>query len=275
MKARALASPIRRCPNTATSLPRYFLQDFELVRHPESDTPWWVPGPLAFEQLEQRGTSKQSSSKECPAELSSDQASLKQDSTRQSPRSPITGYALCRKSVVDRIGGPNKRYAALLQAVRTGLAAGPSIKTAVWRSDMGDVLLQMMRRRAVDALIAQATTSGRPELDKFLMQPVGSLDEARHTRNNGCILWLPVEQPSSAPYATLDLEEAKYGKKVVVHNLNWLLGEAELGRLRESSELFKDNEVVVLQFGNSTSVTKLHQLFWRLQGYLSQGFGVS
>lgn len=44
--ALALATPIRRCELTRTSLPSFFLQDFNLLAHPETNEPWWVPGRL-------------------------------------------------------------------------------------------------------------------------------------------------------------------------------------------------------------------------------------
>lgn len=51
--AEALMTPMRRCGNTNTSLPRYFYQDFELVDHPDPKVTagWWAPGPLTFDNL--------------------------------------------------------------------------------------------------------------------------------------------------------------------------------------------------------------------------------
>lgn len=52
--ALALMTPMRRCNNSNTSLPRYFYQDFELVDNPytNQEAGWWAPGPLTFENLE-------------------------------------------------------------------------------------------------------------------------------------------------------------------------------------------------------------------------------
>ncbi|KAK4157523.1 hypothetical protein C8A00DRAFT_11639 [Chaetomidium leptoderma] len=41
--AQALATPVRRCPITSTSLPRFFFQGFDLRLHPETGKPWLVP----------------------------------------------------------------------------------------------------------------------------------------------------------------------------------------------------------------------------------------
>lgn len=42
--AQALATPIRLCAATSISLPNFFLQDLNLMAHPETGEPWWVPG---------------------------------------------------------------------------------------------------------------------------------------------------------------------------------------------------------------------------------------
>ncbi|KAL2890587.1 Esterase-like protein [Ceratocystis lukuohia] len=41
--ARMLASPLRVDPLTDAFLPREFLASFEVVRHPETSSPWWAP----------------------------------------------------------------------------------------------------------------------------------------------------------------------------------------------------------------------------------------
>ncbi|GAB0134691.1 hypothetical protein EsDP_00003052 [Epichloe bromicola] len=252
--AQALATPIRRCPNTNTSLPRYFLQDFELVKHPSEDTLWWAPGPLAFEGLQPENPSSVSSSR---------------TSTGSPPRktSPITVYTLSRKSVLDKIGGPNKKYAALLSAVRTGMAVGPSVRTAVWRHDMGDALLNMMRRHATDALIAKSTGEGHqtdPDIQPSRWEEVG------HVKLRGCALWLPGKDEPSTHIATMNVDNAKYGQTIAVHKLNWLLGEPEVQRLKSESRMFRDHNVLVLRQEKNTPTMRLHLLLWRLQGYLAQ-----
>ncbi|KAL3419556.1 hypothetical protein PVAG01_08054 [Phlyctema vagabunda] len=44
--AQALATPPRQCQLTKVILPRYFLQDFNVVRHPETGQPFYVPRSL-------------------------------------------------------------------------------------------------------------------------------------------------------------------------------------------------------------------------------------
>lgn len=277
--AQALATPIRRCPNSATSLPRYFLQDFEMIRHPETGTAWWAPGPLAFEHVQptkrpdesQEDRDNESDKAAAAAELVSASAPGSSDTTTGSARprrSPITSYTLSRKSLIDMVGGPNKKYLALLSAIRTGMAVAPESRDAVWREDMGSLLLGMMRRHATDALIARGNRPHGPK-DRFI-QPCVNWKDVEGVRLRGCVIWLPENSDGPRQYATLDVEGAQYGRKMVVHNLRWLLGDNEVQRLRDSAEVFQEGEIFVLKQWTSTSMMKLHLLLWKLQGYLAE-----
>ncbi|KAK1469700.1 hypothetical protein CMEL01_01467 [Colletotrichum melonis] len=42
----ALASPVRFCPVTGTSLPKYFLQNFKAVTNPDTQGHWFIPGDV-------------------------------------------------------------------------------------------------------------------------------------------------------------------------------------------------------------------------------------
>ncbi|EGR46308.1 uncharacterized protein TRIREDRAFT_80312 [Trichoderma reesei QM6a] len=283
--AQALATPIRKCPNSAISLPRYFLQDFELVQHPTTGKPWWAPGPLSFEHVqptkrldeEQPDISKGLNEEALTRKPESAPVALRKDGTadsekdaRRPRRAPITSYTLNRKSLVDMIGGKNKKYLSVLLAVRTGMAVTPDSREAVWREDMGEVLLQKMRQQATDALVLRGNRL-QPHEDKHrFIEPCASWKDVEGVKLRGCVLWLPEKRDAARQYATLDIEGAQYGKKMVVHNLWWLLGEQEVQRLRESAELFREGEIFVLKQWGSTSMMRLHMLLWRLQGYLAE-----
>lgn len=290
--ALALISPMRWCYNTQVMLPRYFLQDFEVVEHPETKSPWWAPGPSGFEKVVPRPFSEAIGQEDEPelepeeqeegesdrppkgSEQSTTDAKV-EESPKPSPdgedrywRAPLTGYTLNRKRVIDAIGG-NQRRKMLPQLIvrRTGTANTINIRNLVWRSDMGDVLLKMLRRRAVDGLIYRATRSNSPDW-KFV-EPCSSWDATKDVFLRGCVLWIPKEdQGARNQYATIDVE-AKFGSKMAVHDLRWLLGEEEVKRLKESAEVYRDNEIIVLKQWRSESMIKLHQLLWRLQGYLA------
>ncbi|KAL6854502.1 hypothetical protein J3F83DRAFT_754741 [Trichoderma novae-zelandiae] len=283
--AQALATPVRRCPNSMTSLPRYFLQDFELIKHPTTGKAWWAPGPLAFEHVQPTkrldeehpditngpaGEASARSAKPNPVPRQKDAAADSDKDAQRPRRAPITSYTLNRKSLVDMVGGRNKKYLSVLLAVRTGMAITPDSRGAVWREDMGDVLLQMMRQQATDALAVRGSRL-QPHEDKHrFIEPCASWKDVEGVKLRGCVLWLPEKKDAARQYATLDIEGAQYGKKMAVHNLYWLLGEEEVQRLRESAELFREGEIFVLKQWGSTSMMRLHLLLWRLQGYLGE-----
>ncbi|TWU77632.1 hypothetical protein ED733_008021 [Metarhizium rileyi] len=252
--AQALATPLRRCPNTEAILPRYFLQDFEVVKHPQDDSLWWAPGPLAFENLtdknkpsgDQIQIADAATAEQQPQKSGNDDGTPAATSSIRLRRSPITSYVLSRKSVVDMIGGPNRRYAASLLAARTGMAMAPITKSPVWRRDMSDIFLQMIRQQAVDALCARSGTEGL-ERNK-LIQPCKGWEHVKDVELRGCVLFCGLgKEGPSIQYATLDIDGAKYGSKLPVYNLRWLLGESEFVRLRDKSKLFQENEILVLQ----------------------------
>lgn len=290
--ALALISPMRRDVTTDTLLPRYFFQDFELVQHPdpEETKPWWVPGPLSFdsvvpehgpERTPKKGQGKgpkgvmkegekqvmENEEAEITIEGEGSTTTEKPARKQRMQRAPLVGYTLARKGVVEAI--PREKILPKLLALRHGMAVttAPKAKEMVWREDMADVVLNMMRRTAVDALIHRGIGSSGPEF-KFI-EPCANWDEAKKVLLRGCILWIPKEDDGkSHQYATLDVENVKFGDKMPVHDLNWLLGEEELRRLRDSNALFRDNEILVLKQWRSTAMIRLHQLLWRLQGYL-------
>ncbi|KAF4945755.1 hypothetical protein FGADI_11687 [Fusarium gaditjirri] len=318
--AEALISPTRWCKNTNTCLPRYFLQDFELVEHPdpEQTSNWWAPGPFSFlrvkptreerevemeskdlksiwkgiervrrqiglvqNEIEKMATEASSTkAKETPedsdakAETNTKVGDAEMNEGLIERRARIVAYTLARKRLIDMIGGLEKSkrsrgYQAKLSA-HLGMANLPQeTERKVFRFNMGDVLLGMMRRLAVDTLITRSCREGLWAPHKFI-RPVASWEEAKRIPGGGAILYIPKEDMKDMnSYATLDIEDASYASKMAVHDLRYLLGEEELERLREKSEVFRDHEILVLKNFRSGSMRALHLLLWRLQGYLA------
>ncbi|KAF5663211.1 hypothetical protein FHETE_7591 [Fusarium heterosporum] len=320
--AQALMTPMRWCKNTNTILPRYFLQDFELVEHPDpkQTNPWFAPGPLSFESVmpwhsnddhehgskvgrdqtadsgkQPQETPKKHTSttlevdaqaesiekasailegeREPEVEAAAAGQARKEDEVtiyevngeRRLRRAPHVSYALARKSVINMIGR-RKAYQSRM-SFRMGMASLRPPGQKIFRPDMGDVLLKMLRRQAVDALIARSDRQGK-QPEKFI-SAVKSWEEAK-THGGGCILYIPKEDMEDInSYATLDVENVNYGNKIAVHDLIYLLGEEEVNRLKMESNLFKEHEILVLENYRSLSMRTLHMLLWRLQGYLA------
>ncbi|KAI1028402.1 hypothetical protein LB503_002536 [Fusarium chuoi] len=317
--AEALMGPTRWCKNTNACLPRYFLQDFELVEHPdpEEKSQWWAPGPFSFlrvkpkreerevemdsndlksiwkgiervrrqiglvqNEIEKMATESQTTSTqaipgdsgvEAEASTELDVEDVETDEGLIERRARIVAYTLARKSVVDMIGGVNGRkgsrgYQKKMNSHQGMAHLEHDVERKVFRADMGDVLLGMMRRVAVDTLITRSCREGLWAPNKFI-RPVASWEEAKSIPGGGAILYIPKEDMEDMnSYATLD---ASYGNKLAVHDLRYLLEEEELERLREKSQVFRDHEIFVLKNFRSGSMRALHLLLWRLQGYLA------
>lgn len=288
--AQALVTPVRMCQNSSTALPRYFLQDWEVVKDPASERHFWAPGPLSFEDVQphirpyatdpvEKGaaqpTTTLAQAEQGKAEYSNtnshdDTITLDADETtsqaqKRRKRAPVTTYCVSRQPMVEALS--SRKGSTKLLSRRHGMAIAPKMRVATWRPDMDQLLLKMLRREAVDALITRSTRSRDPTW-KFV-HPCQNWEDIQHVERRMSILWLPTDsQTLSKQYATYDFEGVAYDRKLAVHNLFWLLGEEEVGRLREASEMFRENEILVLRRWHGHNMMKLHMLIWRLHGYL-------
>jgi hypothetical protein len=245
---------------TDITLPRYFLQDLEVIKHPETDEPWWVPGSLA--------TTFHSTKRDPEGEL------------YRPKRSPLAAYVLNKKVIIDKLSlsGPGSatanKYRHKLIGRRTGMANEiiTTKQTPQWRSDMGDFVLERMRAALTAELIRRSTNQPRGLQDRFI-EPVDSLEDVKHVVSRGCVLWLPDPESGKGvkePHATMDIEGVSYDGKIPVHDLNFLLGPKHVAALREEPWTFKPgHEVYVVRPWPSPLANRLHLLLWRLQGYLA------
>jgi hypothetical protein len=245
-------------------MPRYFLQDFKVVTHPETKMPWWAPGDM--DALPQHET--ETLQDEVPGNEAAEQTSPQQNS----PPSPV-GYITARHDLIqalglkrnnNRLGGQHiSMIVGRVRYVRNGI-----ISKLVWRPDMHEYVLDDMRRRAVDDLLYLA------RLDREHLVPCARWEDInKNVTQRGCVLWHSAaggEPPG--PMAALDIEGASYERSLPVHNLDVLLGPTQLARLKEGADLFKDNALVLVRKKMSL---RLQMQLWKLQGYLADSEGES
>lgn len=178
-------------------------------------------------------------------------------------KAPITTYTLCRKSLIDTIGTEHK-YVAVLH--RGGMARTPETRYVTWRLDTGDSLEELFRRCATDALISRSHGKGTQK--HLYVQPCADWDDVEHVTRRGCVLWNPPKgEDNHKQYTTFDIEGAKFGSTMAVHNLPWLLGFQQMRRLVLSAPVFR-HELCVLTQEDTIGMMRLHLLLWRLQGFL-------
>ncbi|KAM0496857.1 hypothetical protein D7B24_006951 [Verticillium nonalfalfae] len=270
--AQALATPWRLCTATETGLPRYFLQDFEVVTNPETGQPCFVPGDRTDAAAPDTP----------PPPVSGQESSPEGRSPTDAPRplagpSAPVGYVLARHDVLELLGSPRRvsslggKHIAML-ARRAHLSRSGLLPRLVWPPHMHRLVLDLLRARAVDALLRLARLDAAPA--RGYLRPCASWAQInRDMPHRGCVLWSPGEAAVSAaaaetpgPWATLDIEGAKYEGKMPVHDLRRLLGDEHLARLR-AEPAFADSTLLVL--GKRRTIPA-QLLLWKLQGYLAE-----
>ncbi|KAK1835929.1 hypothetical protein QBC39DRAFT_339962 [Podospora conica] len=269
--ALALATPPRKCSATKTILPTYFLHRFQLVAHPTTAEPWFIPQGLEPRQKKPPPPPPAPEDASSNTEPVDDPApATTPPSPPTKPRKPTTGqsdYLLARHDLHRELQNPSSPLRGAQRALlRQGTAfirgAEAAINRAVWRDDMDAFLLTAMRRRAVEDLLFYADLveqQGR----KYLVRCAG-WDEIRELKHRGCVLVLGgAEVPR---LSTMSIEGARFGEKLVVHDLRGLLGEDGVEQLRGSSGLFKEGDLFLL--GRRRTV-ELQMQLWKLQGFLA------
>ncbi|KAK4159118.1 hypothetical protein QBC43DRAFT_222731 [Cladorrhinum sp. PSN259] len=284
--AMALATPSRRDAISACTLPAFFLQRFKLVKHPETDDPWFVPQGLDKPERMLEGTP-------CAPEESHDSV-LEENVAAEESDSPVTtthpskhpkgvtpgpsAYTLNSRRLLQGLLDENKsspykgQYRKLLRMNDGGSGRLKSaLNNARWRADMDSVLLDTMRKRIVERLLECATTVERR--GRKYLQPC-TWDNVHGFNHRGCLVYLGKPQGSSESAAEADLPRLsaltvkgrKYGGKIAVHDLRVLLGAEYINQLRQDSSLLRDNSLFLV---GRTATQPLQLLLWKLQGYIS------
>ncbi|KAH6686475.1 hypothetical protein F5X68DRAFT_276477 [Plectosphaerella plurivora] len=252
--AQALATEWRMDGASRLGLPRYFLQDFKVVAHPETKRPWWTPGDLdAIPEHDNIPEDETSEAYGAPQRL-------------KSQHSPV-GYISAHKGLIHSLGASRSKnrlggqhIAMIVSRVR--FTRNGIIPKLVWRPDMDEFVLDEMRRRIVDDLLHLA------RLDREHLMPCPGWEEInKDVSQRGCVLWRAAAGGDPpGPLAVLDIEGASFERSVPVHNLDALLGPDHLKRLIEGADMFSDNALVLVRKKMSLRV---QMRLWKLQGYLA------
>ncbi|ROT39884.1 hypothetical protein SODALDRAFT_140603 [Sodiomyces alkalinus F11] len=274
-------------------MPRYFLQEFDVVANPATGDPWWIPGdltePTSHEDPSETGAqTERDRPSPSPVERNVEVSPREQNhAVSKAPR----GYAIARMDALKLIGASRQESTLGGQHIamivrRSNLKRSGIIPRLVWRRDMHLVVLENMRRQVVQQLEYFAGLCSSDE--RSYLTPCSSWDAInRDLIHRGCVLWRsqsdetqdatttggsaaggkgPRDDGSPDQLATLDIPDAKYEKKLPVYNLDRLLGEDHLAILLKTP-LFRHNPLLVL--GRRRTIP-LQLLLWKLQGYLAE-----
>ncbi|KAI1407620.1 hypothetical protein F5Y13DRAFT_174260 [Hypoxylon sp. FL1857] len=294
--AKALATHVRMCAMTRTRLPAFFLQDFSVVSHPETDTPWLIPHslipdehpaeeepdaegiPEAMNEANSQETGESLGDVESKSHISQEQkpgAATSTDNGR--PHGP-TAYVLARQDLISSF-----------TVKRSGLSHGPQrlvginppyrhlIKKIIWRRDMDTYILGLMRHDIVNDMLYLSklcTENGR-----YYIVKCWGWNDVQY-KHKGAVLWFgePDEDAGAnearnqpGPFATFeyqktDIQGQPLTETVVVHNMNMLLGPEQAKHVKGDAAALKDGSIFMLA-GRRT--TNLQMKLWKLQGYLA------
>ena len=286
MIAQALATPNRLCCATRLHLPRFFLQDFSIVSHPETGKPWWVSPSLAPAQQQGLPTAQAGKKLDRNAPASS-QGPATRASNNKKVAGP-TGYALSRQAFFKEFRKDSRHVYSnahrrnLLRPSCSSQAFSNVLSTSVWRDDMDTFLLELMRRRIVEGLLY---LSGLCEQERKYLVRCKDWEDVQNHKHVGCVLWLsepvsategssprpvpPTEHGRTEPgqLATMDVKEGQFDTKLTVHNLKYLLGDEHLEGLRSKSAILSQGSIVLLC---RKRTIQLQLRLWKLQGYLAK-----
>jgi hypothetical protein len=296
--ALALATPVRTCQLTSIVLPSFFLQDFNLMEHPKTGVPWYVPRSLTSKHAPPRLQTQTYVDSEAGEQsgLKDEIQASSQSEQAGGASTPKIGYTvytlssqLALRAMQDKAGYARKQPTrSMRRAAQRGLlllssntlakfvperhrqarAAYDVISIADWRSDMHGFVLELMRRRAVEDLVH---VTG---LKRGYVVGCSGWEDALAKPRVGAFLWTggngDREMDVPPEFATLEKKTlVDKTRKVPVHNLRALLGREKLAELREKlpSGTF-EKEVVALRHKKMT--VTLQMRLWKLQGYLAE-----
>jgi hypothetical protein len=262
------------------------LERFNLVSHPETGKPWFVPE----NPIKKASNLATATEDDIPEEgragpepdwAAEDSLAAGQQSAAKAQKGVKMGpsaYVLSRQTLLQELQNPQsphfrgeRRLLRMSDHGQSKLTA--ALNAANWRSDMDAVLLEVLRRRAVEGLQHFANMvedQGR----KYIVR-CESWSGVKELKHRGCLLYLgppegasPESEPERVPprLSTMNLGPCRYGATIAVHNLRELLGEEHVSRLKQGSTVLSDGSLFLL--GRQATVN-LQMLLWKLQGYMA------
>ena len=285
--AQALATPVRKCIFTGVRIPTFFQIKFNAVNHPKTGAPWFIPDEQVIPETPPKTSTANKPDNDRDVDESED-AQIAPTSAQPARAPPKRGhssihssssgaYVLARKNVLQTLTQQTRRVGEIQKLVprRWRDQSNLHVKEMVWREDMDTYFLDILRRTVLGKLkYLFHRTSGY-----ITKSSIEGMEGIQKSKDLGSILWLggagnspspglgrkppsvfPAEGP--APYLMLKYQ----GHHIPVYNLRTMLGAEILQALRESSEIF-DGEFVMLK--EKANTVKTQMLLWRLQLYIS------
>ena len=269
LTALALATPVRTCAITGTTLPTHFLHGFRLAMHPDKGDYWFVP----------RGLEKWQPPARTSPNLVEDGGDASTVGTVPAGRKSTgpTAWTLSRMDLLKEFFRHTSRYRdkqrTLMRQTTSNMPhVARILDKAIWRQDMASFLLEIMRRRVVEGLLFYAEQVEQDDR-KYLIQCDG-WEDAKRYNHRGCLLYFGSEpdlSPGLPVLSTIPIENVRFGGKLVVHDMRALLTPDQLRYLREQSSVLRSGSLLLL---GRRRTNDLQLLLWKLQNYISHDHGL-
>lgn len=308
--ALALATPVRECNLTKQRIPKYFLQGYSLLAHPDNGDPWWMPKDLAkridlrldkhvARVTEEVGADKSVLEKQeiedkfvkeeddlellgALEEAMTEDAAALETYFVNNPRTPgqtsqavgPTIYTLSRKEFLRTMVKNRDIHKAFVDSQLLNNARSRELfAKAQFRGDIDRFLLELMRRRCVENLCRLL------QLQRGYITGCKNWEDALAKTQIGVYLWTGSKGEGDAPgeFATVDVGPDGKKRKIPVHNLLVLLGEKKMGELREMAGQGGKTkgwngiwENDLLAVRHKNMTVDVQMGLWKLQGYLAE-----
>lgn len=281
-------------------MPAFFLQDFNIMSHPETGEPWWVPRSLALRQsptstttatdggnipskvreeadLQQAPNIEQSAGAEAEEALlgpAAEPPAVAVASTQSGKVFGPSAYVLARQGLLksfQEVRKAKKGFRTSIQDLGNAqfhrrMLGASNFRyvggVAIWREDMDQFVLNQMRELIVQDLFYLSTMC-QVHSRHYIVKCYG-WDDIKF-KHKGAVLWFEDDDIQPGPFATYDIGPEHGKTSLAVHNLPMLLGSELAEKLRKESALFENASICMLA-GRRT--TDLQLRLWKLQGYI-------
>ncbi|KAH6667881.1 hypothetical protein B0J14DRAFT_489338 [Halenospora varia] len=256
--AQALATPVRVCTLSKTAVPKFFLQTFRIIAHPDTGEPFYVPASRILQDTRKALKENESS-----------------EPTVQGNRLRGSSYMLARKSLVGSMYDLNSGYGKhpftylIPHRARQNQELCAIYYKAIYRKDMADFIMMIMRRRITEHL--RYLMIERP----FYVPGLDNLKDLRQPARTAAFFWTGCDDSPPPP----EFSEIN-GKPF--YNLRALLGDENMAELqKEILGAGAAGSILVLKtispfskpfiaLKHQPGTINLQLRLWWLQGYIAE-----
>ncbi|KAI0144694.1 hypothetical protein BJ166DRAFT_76210 [Pestalotiopsis sp. NC0098] len=303
--AQALSTPVRIDNVTKLRMPSYFLQDFNIVSHPETGRPWWVSKSLALNRppaedstgdnedgyttaIEKDGGCLNTPSADAAkdADIESIDSTAAQNAVISSGESSSTAtpstslgpsaYVLAHRDVIASLH-PTKTIKKRSRRRSTGNSDYRGILFSLSTSKFKPIGAEAVWREDMERFILQQIReqifedllylSGLCETqNRYYIVKCFGWDDIKF-KHKGAVLWFghDKEEVKPGPFSTFDVNSETSKTTLVVHNMPRLLGQELAEKVKTQAAALQDGSIFMLA-GRRT--TDLQLRLWKLQGYI-------